>query len=268
MILIGEKINGAIPRVAAAIAARDVQQIQNLARQQTEAGADYLDVCAGTAPEEEYDAMAWLIDVVQEAVDTPLCVDSPNPALLAQLLPRVQRPGLVNSVSLEGEKCDILYPLLQGNTWQIVALTCNDGGIPADADTKVRLGCELVERAAAYGITPDRIHIDPLVLAVSAVNDAALQFMEAARRLKEHYPTVKIAAALSNVSYGMPVRKLINQTFLTLAMWAGLDTGILDPLNRDLCGAILATEVLLNRDKFCRKYNRAYRAGRIGPTMK
>ena len=268
MIIIGEKINGAIPRVAEAIENRDLQLIQSLAQQQAEAGADYIDICAGTKPEKEYDAMVWLIDAVQDAVDTPLCVDSPNPALLAELLPRVKRPGIINSVSLEGKKCEILYPLLQGNAWEIVALTCDDKGIPSDAGTKVKLGCRLVERAASYGISPERIHIDPLVLAVSAVNDAAMQFIDAVRRLKEAYPTVKIAAALSNVSYGMPARKLINQNFLALSMAAGLDTGILDPLNRDLLGTILATDVLLNRDRFCRKYNRAYRTGRIGQVIK
>lgn len=265
MIIIGEKINGAIPRVKEAIMTRDAEFIRDLAVRQTEAGANYLDVCAGTEPAEERAALTWLLEVVQDAVDTPISLDSPDPQVLAELMTLVKKPGILNSVSMEGSKCDILFPLLQGNDWQIVALTCDDQGIPAEAARKVELGIALVEKAAEYGITPDRIHIDPLILSVSAINDAALSFFEAIRCLKERYPTVKIAAALSNISYGMPVRKLINQTFLALSLHAGLDTGILDPLNRDMYGTIKATEVLLNRDKHCRQYNKAYRAGRIGP---
>ena len=109
------------------------------------------------------------------------------------------------------------------------------------------------------------MHIDPLVLALSAVNDSALQFFSAVRRIKEVHPTVNVTAALSNISFGMPVRKLVNTNFLTLAMEAGLDSVIADPLNRDVIGTIYAAEALLGRDRLCRRYNTAYRKGKIGP---
>lgn len=264
MIVIGEKINGTIPTVAKAIAERNGEIIKELVKRQEDAGADYLDVCAGTKPEEELDALRWLVEIVQSCTHVPICLDSPNPQILENVMTGIDKPGILNSVSGEGNKCDVLYPLLKGNTWQIVALTCNENGIPSDAKTKVDIACKLIEEAGKYGITPERMHIDPLVLSLSTVSSALLEFTEAMREIKKSYPTVKVTAALSNISYGMPYRKLINQNFLTLAMASGLDSVIVDPSNRDIYGTILAVEALLNRDRLCRKYFKAFRAGRIG----
>jgi len=265
MIIIGEKINGAIPSVGRAIASRDAEFIKSLAIRQAEAGADYLDVCAGTSSEEEYEALVWLIDTVQGAVDAPICIDSPDPRVLVRVFPLLKKPGLINSISLEGDKCEVLLPLLKENPeWGVIALCCDQSGIKNKAVEKAEIAFRLIERAAGYGIAPERIHIDPLVLALSAVNDSALNFLEAIRLIKARYPAVKIAAALSNVSYGMPARKLINTSFLTLCMYAGLDTVIADPLSRNLIETIYAAEALLGRDPFCRRYNTAYRRGLIG----
>ena len=266
MIIIGEKINGAIPAVAQAIADRDVSFIQKRALDQLAAGADYLDVCAGTSPELEYEALCWLIETVQAVTEAPICIDSPDPHMLVRVFPLLKTPGLVNSISLEGEKCEVLLPLLQEHgDWGVVALCCDNSGVAASSDTKVKNAFLLVEKAREYGIAPDRIHIDPLVLALSAVNDSALQFFEAVRQIKAKYPTIHVTAALSNISYGMPVRKLVNTNFLTLSMAAGLDSVIADPLNRDVIGTIYATDALLGQDRLCRKYNTAYRKGKIGP---
>lgn len=269
MILIGEKINGAIPSVAEAIKNRDAEFIKKRAIDQEEAGADYIDVCAGTVPEEEYDALCWLIDTVQGAVTTPICIDSPNPEMLVKVFPKLTRPGLINSISLEGDKCKILLPLLKDNPdWGVIALCCDNSGVAAKAEDKVHNADLLMEQAASYDIAPERIHLDPLVLALSAVNDSAIQFFEVVRRIKKKYPTVNVTAALSNISYGMPARKLVNVNFLTLAMEAGLDSVIADPLNRDVIGTIYATDVLLGRDRYGRKYNTAFRKGKIGPVKK
>lgn len=264
MIIIGEKINGAIPSVGKAIEERNEEWIIDLVKKQEEAGADYLDVCAGTSPELEREALVWLLEIVQSQTDLPICLDSPDPEVLKELMPLVRRPGIINSVSGEGNKCEVIYPLLQGNDWQVIALTCDEDGIPADASTKVEIALKLIEKAEKYGISPNRIHIDPLVLSLSTINQAMLDFNKAIGMIKEVYPQVKVTAALSNISYGLPARKLINQNFLALAMAAGLDSVIVDPLNRDIQGTILAVEALLGRDRLCRKYIKAYRAGRIG----
>lgn len=265
MIIIGEKINGAIPRVGEAIAARDSAFIADLAQVQAEAGSDYLDICAGTAANEEQDALVWLIDVVQQAVETPLCLDSPNPHIIKELLPFVSRPGIVNSVSGEGDKPELVFPLLKENPeWKLVVLTCDDDGIPEKAEDKLAIGSHLIDEAATYGIAQDRLFIDPLVLSVSAVGDAMLQFMRAIQMLHERHSGVHFTSGLSNISYGMPARALINRSFLSLALSVGMDSAIMDPLNTPLVETLYATEVLLDQDRLCRRYNKAFRVGRIG----
>ena len=269
MIIIGEKINGSIPSTARAIKEKDESYIIDLVKKQDEAGSHFLDVCAGTVPEEEYDTLCWLIDIVQGHTETPICIDSPDAKMIEKVLPRIKKPGMINSISGEGDKCEVLLPILKElSDWSVVALCCDNKGIAESADDKVRIGLDLIEAAGKYGVAPDRIHLDPLVLALSAVNDASVQFCNAIVRLKEASPTVNIAAALSNVSFGMPVRGLLNRNFLTLTIAAGLDTIIADPTNRDVIGNILATQALLGKDKYCRKYNTAFRTGKIGPVKK
>ena len=266
MLIIGEKINGAIPRVARAISERDEKYITNLVKVQEEAGAAYLDVCAGTSSQEEYDALKWLIEVVQRTAQKPICIDSPDPHMLVKVFPLIEKPGIINSLSGEGDKCEVLLPLLESNSdWQVIILACDNAGIAASADDKTRIAFDLINKASEFGIAQNRIHVDPLVLALSAVGDAALNFCEAVRRIKEKYPEVSVTAALSNISYGMPVRKLVNKNFLVLAMAAGLDSIIGDPLDKDVIETIYATEALLDNDRFCRNYNKAFRSGLIGP---
>lgn len=265
MIIIGEKINGTIPSVAAAISNHDEQFIKDLAIRQSEAGANYIDICAGTAVEIEEETLCWLIDIVQEVTETPLCIDSPDPELLARIYPRVKHPGLINSISLEGNKCDIILPILRDHPeWGVVALTCDQSGIAETADTKVENAFALIEKALSYGVGPERIHIDPLVLALSAAQNAATEFFEAIQRIKEKYPKVHVTAALSNISFGMPARKLVNTNFLALSMEAGLDSVIADPLDRGVIETIFAVDAILGHDRLCRKFNTAYRKGIIG----
>ena len=265
MIIIGEKINGTIPSVKAAIERKDADYIAALAVKQTEAGATYIDVCASTAPEFEIETLKWLMDIVQNATDTPLCLDSPNPRVIEAVFKYANKPGLINSISEEGDKCEVLLPLLEGNSWQVVGLTCDNKGIPNDVETKLAITRIMVEKAAKYGITPDRMHIDPCVMALSTENNSMLNFAEEIRQIKALYPTIHVTGAISNMSFGLPVRSLLNKTCMAFAMEAGMDSAVIDPLNREMMGTIFATYALLGQDKHCRKYSKAYRQGQIGP---
>ncbi|AKL96695.1 5-methyltetrahydrofolate--homocysteine methyltransferase MetH [Clostridium aceticum] len=265
MIIIGEKINGTIPSVKKAIESKDEEFIRNLALKQVDTGADYIDVCASTAPEFEVETLKWLMDIVQDAVNKPLSIDSPNAKTIEAVLKYAKKPGLINSVSEEGGKCEVIYPLIQGTEWQVIGLTCDNKGIPSDVQTRVDITKILVEKAAKYDITPDRIHIDPLVMALSTDNTSLTNFVETTKTIKEMYPTIKVTSGLSNISFGMPLRKVVNQSFLTIASYVGMDSAIMDPCNRDMMAALLATEALLGKDKHCRKYSNAYRKNKIGP---
>ena len=265
MIIIGEKINGTIPGVKKAIEERDEAFIRNLAVRQTEAGAAFNDVAAGTAPEKEVETLIWLMDIVQDAVDTPLSIDSPNAGAIEQVFRHARRPGLINSVSGEGDKCAVIYPLIQGTVWQVVALTNDNRGIPADVQTRVEITQMIVEKAASYDIAPERIHVDPLVMALSTDNQSLLKFLQTLKAVKGLYPTIKVTSGLSNISFGMPLRKIVNQNFLTIAVYEGMDSAIMDPLNREMMTTLLATEALLGRDRHCRNFANAYRKNKIGP---
>jgi 5-methyltetrahydrofolate--homocysteine methyltransferase len=265
LIVIGEKINGAIPSTAEAIRRKDAEMIKSLAIAQTEAGADYLDICAGTGPDLEYETLVWLLDAAQSVSELPVCIDSPDPQMILKTFPHIKKPGIINSVSGEGNKCKTLFPFLKKYPeWKVIALTCDDQGIPPDAERKTEIALRLIENAVKEGIPPESLYIDPLALSLSATNDAMLQFMDAIRRIKAVYPTVHFTSGLSNISYGMPARGVINRNFLVLALSAGMDSAIMDPTNRAMTETIYAAEALLGMDKFCSKYNKAYRLGKIG----
>lgn len=268
MIIIGEKINGSIPSAAKAIMGKDEAFIRDLALRQTEFGADYIDVCAGTSPDIERETLEWLIDVVQDTVDTPLCIDSTDVELILEMLPRCKRAGMINSVSEEHGKCEKLMPKVADSEWKLVALACDNAGISTDPKVKFEIASTIIDKAKGYGISEDRMFIDPLVTTLSTTGDALLNFNETLKAIKNKYPEAHITSGLSNISYGMPFRKAINQQFLTLAMAAGMDSAIMDPTAPDMRAALYATQALLGQDRHCRKYNNAFRKGIIGPAKK
>lgn len=267
MIIIGEKINGTIPSVKKAIERKDEAFIHDLTLRQVEAGANYLDISAGTAPDVEVDTLEWLMDIVQDAVETPLCIDSPSIRVIEQVLPCAKRAGIINSISEEGGKSDILFPIIRGTEWQVIAQTSDSRGIPKDIQTRVDIAKTIVEKAQKYDIAAERIHIDPLVTALATDNQSLLNFVETAREVRKLYPTIKVTSGLSNISFGLPVRKLLNQAFLVLAMNAGMNSAVLDPCNRDLMGLVFATEALLGMDDYCIEYIAAYRKRVFGPVV-
>ncbi len=266
MIIIGEKINGAIPSVKEAIAGRDRELIKQRAIAQTEAGADYIDCAPSTAPELEYDAMVWLINLIQEVSDKPICIDSPNAKLLARVLEEghVKKPGMVNSVNEEGDKCETIFPLIAGTDWNVVGLTCDKGGIPTDPEKKIDIAKSIIDKAVKYGVKLEHLHIDPCVMALSTLASSMKDFERCIIGIHEYAPTVKVTGAISNISFEMPARKYVNANCMAYAIRAGLDSAIMDPCNVDMISTIYACEALCMMDKGGRKYNRAYRQGKIG----
>ncbi len=267
MIIIGEKINGAIPLVGQAIRARDEQLIRERTLAQAQAGADFLDCAPSTETELEYDAMLWLIDLMQQTTDVPLCIDSPNADLLARVLRegRLNKPGMVNSVSGEGSKCDTIFPLIAGTPWQVIGLTCDDKeGIPLDRTKKVDIAKRIIDKADHYGVELSHLHIDPCVLALATIPNIMEDLLYCMEHIRAYAPQVKITGAISNISYGMPARRYVNMGCMAYAISAGLDSAMIDPCSQDMMGAIYACEALLGKDKGGRKYNKAYRLGRFG----
>lgn len=263
MIFIGEKINGSIPAVAEAIANRDAEVIRERARIQAESGADYIDICASVPEEKEVETLHWLIDLVQEVTDIPICIDSPSARSCVAAMKFCKKPGIINSVSGEGNKCEIVFPVISGTDWQVVALLCAQG-IPTSAEERVEVFHDIMEKAKKYNIKPSRIHIDPLVEMLCTSENGIKMIVDVMKSIKREYPDIHITGAVSNISFNLPIRKLLNQAFVVLAMNAGMDSAVLDPTNRDMIGMIYATEALLGMDDYCIEYINAYRDGRFG----
>ncbi|MDO4275591.1 MAG: dihydropteroate synthase [Eubacteriales bacterium] len=266
MIIIGEKLNGAIPSVRAAIAARDSEVIRARAMAQDKAGAHYIDCAPSTSPEEEYEAMVWMIDQIQAVTDKPICIDSPDARLLARILEegRVHKPGMVNSVSEEGVKCETIFPLIAGTDWQVVGLTCDENGIPVEPEKKIDIAKRIIHKADYYKIKRENLHIDPCVMALATMSTSMRDFERCITGIHEYAPTVKVTGAISNISFEMPGRKYVNSNCMAYAVRAGLDSAIMDPCDIHLMSTIYACDALCMNDKGGRKYNRAYRAGKIG----
>lgn len=264
MILIGEKINGAIPSVAKAIAAKDADFIRNLAKVQSEAGVDFLDVCASVDNEIELETLKWLIDLVQEVSDIPIAIDSPNANVIAEAIKFCNKPGLVNSVSMEGDKVEVIFPIIADTKWECVALLCDDTGIPQDTEKRLEVFATLMDKAKHYNIAPSRLHIDPLVQMLCTSEDGIVTIMDVIKEIKTQYPKIHVTGGASNISFNLPIRRLVNQAFIVLAMSAGMDSAIVDPTKQDLMGMIFATEALLGQDEYCMEYIGAYREGKFG----
>lgn len=254
MIIIGEKLNGSIPSVAKAIAERDADLIRERAKMQAEAGADFLDVCASVEEEVEVETLKWMIDIVKEVTDTRICVDSPSAKTCAEGIKLCKRPGLVNSVSLEGNKIDTIFPVIADTDWECVALLCDNDGIPDSVEKRMKVFHGIMEKAKEYNIAPSRLHIDPLVVTLSTDQTALTVFAQCCGQIKAEYPDIHITSGLSNISYGLPVRKNINQAFMVLAMNAGMDSAIVDPTNKNMIGMIYAANALLEKDEYCLNY--------------
>lgn len=266
MIIIGEKINGAIPSVKQAIAERNKALIVERTLAQAKAGANFLDCAPSTATEIEYETMCWLIDLMQGCTDVPLCIDSPNAKMLARILEegRVNKAGMVNSVNEEGDKCETIFPIIAGSDWEVVGLTCDRDGIPADPQKKIDIAKRIIDKADRYGVELSKLHIDPCVMALATMPTAMKDFEVCIRGIHEYAPNVKVTGAISNISFDMPARKYVNSNCMAYAIAAGLDSAIMDPCNVDMMSTIYACEALAMKDKGGRRYNRAYRQGKIG----
>ena len=264
MILIGEKINGSIPSMAKAIAERDEEWIKKMAKAQADVGADYIDCCSSVEVN-EVETMHWMIDLIQSVTDTPIAVDSPNAKVCVECMKFCKRPGMINSVSGEGNKIETVFPVIADTKWDVMALLCDDTGIPKTAEGRIKVLNDIMAKAKEYGIKESRIHIDPLIEMLCTAEEGIDMVREVMRYIKEHYPKAHISGAISNISFNLPYRKIVNIAFTCLAIDSGMDSAVMDPLSRDLRGAIYAAEALIGEDYMCAEYIGAFREDIFGP---
>ena len=263
MIVIGEKINGTRKAIKEAILARDRAYIESVVTEQIEAGADYLDVNAGTNPDRELEDMLWLIDIVQDLTDTPISIDSSSAETLAAAIEHVQATPLVNSINADPARLEAFVPIIAAHESPVIALALDESksGMPESVAERMENIARMFEATRAAGIPDDRMYVDPLIMSVGTDQQAGVEVLECIRLIHETYPDAHITGGLSNISFGLPNRAVVNRTFLTMAMQMGLDSAVCNPAETSLIEAIKATEMLLGKDRFCRKYTKAAKKG-------
>lgn len=259
--VIGEKVNGTRRHVAEAIEQRDAAVIRDLAVRQAEAGAAWLDVNAGTPSSSEPDDLVWLIKTIQPVVEIPLCLDSANPVALAAGMRIVERTPMVNSISGEPQRMEGLLPLVAEHGCYVIALAMDSAGIPGTCEGRLEVARRVMTETRARGVPDDHVYLDPLAMTLATDTDGAKITLETIRALRREFAEAHLTMGLSNISFGLPARSHINRAFLTLALAEGLDSAILDPLDREMMAALVAAELVLGQDHHCLSYTRAFRAG-------
>lgn len=265
MIIIGELINATRQLIAEAIEAKDNTEIKKAVIRQIEAGAKYIDINAGMGKGQarEISDMEWLIDIVNEIGEIPICVDSSDPVVIDKCLGRIKSADrMINSISGESKKIESLLPLIkEHNSCKVVGLTMDDGGIPSDVEKRIEITEKIVKTLEEAGIPRENIFIDPLIQPISVDVNNGKVFLESLRAINKEFPGVKTTCGLSNISFGLPNRRLLNRYFLTLAIGYGLDSAITDPVDKGTREAIYMAEALTGRDEYCMKYIKMFREG-------
>jgi cobalamin-dependent methionine synthase I len=265
MLIIGEKINTTKKSINNAVEAKDAELIRNEAISQLEVGADVIDVNTGTRIKSEVADMEWLVNTIQDAVDCRLCIDSPDPAALKAGLALCKQKPMVNSITGEKDRIDAIMPMVKDAGASVVALTMDEKGMPTTGEDRHRIAVKIIEMIQQYNIPMDDIYFDALIQPVGSNPEQGLAVLEGIRLIRQSFPEAHIVCGLSNISYGLPERKLLNRTFLPMAMNAGLDSAIMDPTDKMLMSAILASSALLAKDEYCMAYISSWRQGRLVP---
>ncbi len=266
MIIIGESLNATVPAVKKAIETHNEIFIKSLAKRQVECGAMMLDVNAGgLSGGNEGENLSWLIKTVQSAVEVPLVLDSANPKTLHKAVKVYQGSDLIlSSVTAEKESLDKLLPLAAELNCGIVGLCMNEKGIPDNPEGRVAMAEIIIERAVLEGIKPDALYLDPLVMTVSVDWRAGKVTIDTHRMLRKRFSQFKTFTIVGNIAFGMPMRSLVNRTFLAMIMGFGTDAVMLNVRDQELMSTLAASSVLNAEDEYCRKYIKAFRSGKLG----
>ncbi len=264
MQIIGELINASRKKIAEATKNEDAQYIQDIARQQHEHGAHFIDVNAGTFVGREKEYMHWLIENVQQATEqAPCCIDSPDPEVVESALSIHQGTAMVNSISLESERYEALLPVITSNECKVVALCMSDEGMPESAQDRFNIAERLVNILVQKGKKTDDIYVDPLVQPISTNDIYGLEFLNSIEMIMTRLEGVHTICGLSNISFGLPKRELLNRTFAVMAVLKGLDSAIINPLDIKMMANIVTAETLAGKDSFCMNFLDAYRAEKL-----
>ena len=267
MLVIGENINASNKLVAEAIAKRDEEFLVNLAKAQARSGADFIDVNAGSgygSLQETTAAIRWLVGIIQAAIKQPLAIDSDSPEVIKAALQEYHGERLIiNSITAEPARLESIGPLVAERQAHVIALAMGTEGIPDRVEKRLAACEQIMAYLTGLGVKAEQVLFDPLVLPIAVDTRQGLVTLKTIEQIKSRYPDAKTVMGLSNISYGLPRRKLVNRAFLLMAAYAGLDAVIVDPLDNKAMSLIKVADMLVGKDPSCRAYLRAHRKGNI-----
>ena len=258
-VVIGERINPTGRKLLAAeMAAGDYSRVKSDALAQVEAGAQMLDVNAGIPMADEPRILAEAIQLVQSLTDVPLSIDSSIVAALEAGLKVYKGKALLNSVTGEEERLEVVLPLVKKYGAAVIAISNDETGISEDPDVRYEVAKKIVHRAMDYGIPPSDVVVDPLVMPVGALNEAGRSVFKLIRRLREELK-VNTSCGASNFSFGLPNRHGLNQAFLAMLIGAGMTSAITNPLHLEEMTGIMGADVAMGHDPNCMRWIQRFR---------
>lgn len=262
MIIVGERLNSSRRPVFQALNNKDKKYLIDQAQKQEKAGASYIDLNTAALLDKEEETLKWVIPLLQKEVNIPFSIDTPNPEAMDEGLKNHNRQALLNSLSGEAERIKAFLPLIKEYRPRVIVLCLDDSGLPKTSDQELSIADKMLSLLEKEGVSPEDIFMDPLVRPIGVDQSAGELFLESLEKIKKNLPSVNTIAGISNVSFGLPRRKLLNRVFLTLALHRGLDAAILDPLDREILAALSSAEALLGKDPALKNYLKSIRSGK------
>ena len=258
-VVIGERINPTGRKLLAEeMKAGNLDRVVKDAIAQVEAGAKMLDINAGVPLADEPGILAESIQLVQSVTDVPLCIDSSIVEALEAGLAVYQGKALLNSVTGEEERLEIILPMVKKHGAAVIGISNDDSGISEDINVRYEVAKKIVERAIDHGIPKEDVVIDPLVMPIGAINQAGKQVLELVKRLREELK-VNTTCGASNLSFGLPNRHGLNATFLPMAISSGMPCAITNPMDKEIMQAVRGANVIIGQDPECNAWIKQYR---------
>lgn len=262
MLVIGENISVTATAVGNAIKERDAGPIVELAKAQAGAGANYIDVNIGPATKNGEDLMQWIVKSIQAEVDLPLALDTKNTSAIEAGLQVHKGKAMINSVTGDKEKLDVLMPMAQKYEAKIVGIALTDKGVPPDVDSRLEIAMNIVSSAMEYGVPMEDLYLDPIVLPVAVLQEQVHNCIEGLKVFKQLQELMGLdsqpmtTVGLSNVSQSSPaeLKSLLNRTMLLVLLSNGLDSAIVDPMDKELMAAVKTFDIVNNRILYAHSY--------------
>jgi 5-methyltetrahydrofolate corrinoid/iron sulfur protein methyltransferase len=260
MIFIGERINTGFKDVKAAVLAHDASVIKEWAKKQTACKATYIDVNLGAASAKVED-LCWMIEQVQSATEVPISIDTNKYPMLKEAVPLCKKPPLINSTTAIDDKMKEIFPIVAEYGCSIIGLVMDEAGSPKTVEKRLEIAGKILATAMEFGIPPEHLFLDPIVMPLKYMQDQARIILMAANQFQLFSdPPPHVVCGLSNISNGAIHKKLLNRTFAVMMAASGMDAVILDVTDEELVNALISADVVMNRSIYADSYIEAFRS--------